>query len=140
MPTKEKLEIAYSPVKVSSDQQTTKNVWSTTPNCLDGCVYTVWDSADDYNKIAAHVGAPPTDCCIIYASRICYNCGGFCHLNAMGTNIKQRYEQRHNLEHQENPCWVCLCPEVLWIQVLREHELRYGTRCMAPAAGQQMMR
>mmetsp|Transcript_9660 Transcript_9660/g.14217 ORF Transcript_9660/g.14217 Transcript_9660/m.14217 type:complete len:138 (-) Transcript_9660:104-517(-) len=137
MPSKEKREIAYGPVKASSDQHT-KKVWSTTPDCWDGCVYTVCDSADDYNKIADHVDVPRTDCCTIYASRILWKCGGLCLLNDMGTSIKRRYEQRHDLEHQENPCWVCLCPEVLFRQVLREHELRHGT--MAPAGGQQMMR
>lgn len=136
------MEIAYSPVagnkegdaKVLKPLKQTK--WATEPDCFDSCIYPVCDSADDYNKVANHVGAPPTDCCTIYMARIFHHCGGVCVMYNMAADVKQKYERLHNLEPQEIPCWAALCPEITWRQVVRDHRIRVGGRMepMEPAA------
>lgn len=127
-------EITHTPIAAKARSGSLKqNQWATTPSCLDSIIYTVWNSTDDYNKVASHVGVPPTECCNIYCSRLFPFCGGICVLNEMATEVKQRYEVVHNLQHQEIPCWVQCCPEITWRQIVRDHDLRVGGT-MEPAA------
>jgi len=113
------------------------NNWITQPDCCDVCVYTVWDSADDYNTIAAHVGSDGrVDCCTIYTSRLCGLCGGLCFLQSKGTDLKIKYEQKHELNHQENDCCISWCaPESLWKQILKEHQARFHAPMAATSEG-----
>ena len=127
-------KVVYATVSKSDDMDiSNRSEWSTEPDCADSLCYTTFNSADDYNMIARHVGAPPTDRCSIYCMRKWAHCGGLCALSSMAEEIKLKYELKHNLKHQDTPHWVFCCPEITWRQIRRDYYNRFGTHKM-PAA------
>ena len=130
------MDITYSPVRTlkpyeGSDDpdgllKNPKVKWAAQPDCCDSCIYTVCDSADDFNIVADHVGAPPTNWCFIYRSRASVCCGGLSTMQQMAVDTKERYQVLHNLEPQKIPSWSLESPDITWRQIVRDHRLRVG--------------
>jgi len=112
------------------DKTTAPSEWITpaTRRCVCG-VYTVMQAADDFNTVACHVGSMDrTSAVEMFGVRLSYGCMYCCcPFQPRIKTLKTQFEERHNLIHQEdNCCALCMYPEYISHQIVKEHQARYG--------------
>lgn len=98
------------------------------PGCCDSPVYTVCQSADDFNRIAHEVGHPSRRSCGgLYCARLCGLCGGLCIVASSVSDLKAAYERKFAIPPNPPSCHALYCyPEVIQLHILAEHRGRFG--------------
>jgi hypothetical protein len=101
------------------------------PQCCDtpdGVVYTIWQAAADFNRVAHEVGNPSRRTAGgMFCARGCACCGGRCNYASSVSDLKAAYERKFAIPPTP-PSSLALCcyPEFIPLQILAEHRGRFG--------------
>ncbi|CAB9500749.1 RGS domain-containing serine/threonine-protein kinase A [Seminavis robusta] len=94
-----------------------------------GTPYSLCNAVTDFNLIAAHVGSQDrTNVMEHYLFAQCAYCADVGSVRQRCKALKVQYADYHNLRHQEDDgCAVYSAPQLLCLQIVREHTIRFGT-------------